>query len=827
MQPIACYHCGLPVVDPLRWTVVIQQESQPMCCPGCQAVASAIVNGGFDQYYQFRTQTAPTAQQTDFDQRQIEQEFLFCDDEQLQQAFVLTTPDHQREIRLGIDQIHCAACCWLIENALRQLPGVSFIAVNLGSHRATLRWIPEQIKLSGILKQLQRLGYHAHPFNHSTQQQLKDQSRRRQWLQLGVAAMVMMQSGMFSFAIYSGEFTGMANDHKRLLEILGLIMTAPVMFYSATPFFFGAWRSLRFGQVGMDVPVSLALCVAFMASCFTALTGKGEVYFDSISMFVFLLLLARFAESSARQHFFSAEVSSLLPLMCRVASVSTHRLPSSENNTSTTIWMEKKLTDVALFDQVQVRAGEVVPFDGKITDGHSSVDESAFSGESLPIIKTIGDPIYAASINGEGLLTLEVRQPLGQARVDVISHLAERNQAQKPAIALLSHQVAQYFSVFVILLASISASYWAYAANWQQAIAIAVAVLVVSCPCALSLAIPAALTFCYQALRQQGLWMLDSQIIARMQTIDQVVLDKTGTLTTGSFQLLATQTTPHANALQYTTTQLNEIAAALESVSGHPMASAFRAIATDWPIHAVSIHTGMGVEGQIKDQWYRIGNRKFCSQWCAIDPPEAIITPLTASTTQPIYLVRPDGLLAIFQVQDALREDAAHLVNTLQQKGMSVRMLSGDSSGAAEQIAQQLGITDVRSGLTPEQKLAHILALQQQGLKVMMVGDGINDIPVLAQADVSIAMNTASDLAKVQANAILLRNQLSPLLALFKHCRQTQRIIHQNLFWALLYNGLSLPAAALGWVPPWVAAIGMSLSSLIVTLNSVRLRKIR
>ncbi len=696
---------------------------------------------------------------------------------------------------------------------------MTFISVNLGSHRATLRWRSSQIKLSTILKKLHQIGYHSQPFHHHSHQSAQAQLRRKQWLRLGVAAMVMMQAGMFSFALYSGEFTGIAVEHKRLLQILGLIMTAPVMLFCATPFFFGAWRSLRAGQVGMDVPVSLALCIAFAASTVTAFSGRGEVYFDSISMFIFLLLLARFAESSARQHFFASEVASWLPLKCRVRD--DHHASSSQLENH---FQEKKLTDVALNAHVQVRVGEIIPFDGVVIEGQSCVNESTFSGESLPVLKKMGDPVYAGTINGESLLIIQVKQRLGKARIDVITHLAEQNEVRKPAIAELTHRVAQYFSVLVLMLAVVSGVYWWLATGWQHAIVISI--LVVSCPCALSLATPAALTFCYQALRKQGLWVISGELMARMKTISVLVLDKTGTLTKGVFQLQAFQLTPQAIALHYQPQQVKEIAAALESISGHPMASAFQSIATDWQAHEVMVASGMGVEGVIAGQRYRIGSRQFCEQWCPV--ADQIDYP---ATTQPIYLAKPDALLAIFNVQDTLREDAAEVVSTLQQQGLHLVMLSGDSSGAAQQIAQQLGIRHYHTGLSPEQKLEQLIALQQKHSHaemagVMMVGDGINDIPVLAQADVAIAMNAASDLAKVQADAILLRNQLTPLLALFQHCKATRRVIYQNLFWALLYNGLSLPAAAMGWMPPWVAAIGMSMSSLLVTINSLRLRKI-
>jgi len=802
---ITCYHCGLPVADPQRWTVLIQQKQQPMCCPGCLAVAQAIVMGGFDNYYRFRTELAPKGE---FDSKQDATSFQSFDDPESQKSFVISLGDDEKETRLVIDDIHCAACCWLIENALRKLPGVTYITVNLGNHRATLRWQPSRLSLGVILQNLHQVGYRALPFRTDSLQATQDKSRRMEWLRLGVAAMVMMQAGMFSFALYYSDFSYMAEDHRRTLQFFGLLMTAPVMFFSAIPFFKGAWRSLRARQPGMDVPVSLALWVAFLASIHATATGIGDVYFDSISMFVFLLLLARFTESSARRHFFAAEVASLLPLVCHA---------SGDEKGST---IEKRLAEISPGDHIRVYSGEVIPFDGMIIEGRGSINESAFSGESLPLLKTKGEPVYAGTLNGDGVLTMEVTKTLGEARLDIIGHLAERSESQKPPLALLVDRIARYFTVLVLSLAALSGLFW----WWQEAdraISIMIAVLVVSCPCALSLATPAALAFCYQSLRKKGLWVISGQLLERMKKMDTVVFDKTGTLTRGEFRLQSVHLSAEAIALRLPEKYLTEIAAALESVSRHPMASAFRSIATDIPVSDIVIKTGAGMEGLVDGCHYRIGSESWCSEFAG---QSAAFTVDVSS--QKIYLANEKAILACFVVQDALRDDAAATVKQLQSRGLQVMMFSGDSSGAAEKLAQQLGIRECRSHMSPEQKLAGITALQEAGHSVMMVGDGINDIPVLAKADVSIAMNQASDLAKIRADGILLQDHLSPLLYLAAHCEKTHRVISQNLFWALLYNGVSLPAAALGFVPPWVAAVGMSASSLLVTFNSLRLRKI-
>ena len=779
-----------------------------MCCPACQAVAGAIVAGGLDNYYRFRTQAAARPESPS-DPASLHH--AWSDDPAVLATFSTLHENGEREVRLAVEGIHCAACCWLIEHALGKMPGVIRIQVNLGSHRALMRWDPQKTTLATLLERLERVGYRANPLRHDLSREARLQGQRQDLLRLGVAAMVMMQAGMFSYALYYSDFSYMAQDHKRTLQIFGFLMTLPVMFYSAVPFFRSAWQSLAAKRPGMDVSVSLALWVAFIASLHATVTGTGHVYFDSISMFVCLLLLARYAEASARQHFFSAEVAALLPIRCQSA------------RETETRFREKGLQEVAVGDRVRVASGEVIPFDGQVLEGSSHVNESAFSGESLPVQKQGGDQVFAGSINGENPLLLRVEKNAGQGRIDVITHLAELGEARKPPLAQVADRIAAHFTVLVLSIALAAALYW-----WQrdvtQVLPVIIAVLVVSCPCALSLAIPSALSFCYQSLRYHGLWVLNGELPDRMAAIRTVVFDKTGTLTEGQFECREVRLSPEARALGYDEKNLLEIAACLEQGSAHPLASAFRHVATDLAVRELRTSSGCGIEGVVSDRHYRLGARLWCESLAG--QPWSAVLPLAEPAEQQIFLATETAMLACFVLQDQCRSDAAATIAQLRQGGLRVILLSGDSSGAAERLAKQLGINECHSAQSPEQKLEFVSGLQAQGQAVMMVGDGINDIPVLAQADVSVAMNRASDLAKLRADAILLRDQLGLLPALFSHCRRTRAIIRQNLFWALLYNGLALPAAASGYVSPWLAAIGMSLSSLLVTANSIRLRKI-
>jgi Cu2+-exporting ATPase len=807
-----CFHCGQPVADPARWTVRVRNQLEPMCCPACQTVASAIIAGGLENYYRFRSQPA---RQPDIAGVPGRDAWLAYDDPVWQTSFVRhfdAAGQSQAEVQLSVSDIHCAACCWLIEQAIQKFPDAS-IRVNLATHQAVLRWNPSSQTLGQLLAAIGRVGYTALPNQASEAREQSEREHRRQLIRLGIAGLAMMQAMMFALALYSGDWSGMEPEQQQLMRWFSLVIILPVMFYSALPFYRGAWRSVKaLGAAGMDVPVSLALWIAFAASLYSVVTGHGAVYFDSISMFVFLLLLARFTEARVRNNYFGSQLAPL-PVSCSC-------LTDVVNHPASIV--SKPVHQVNAGEMILVRAGETIPLDGVIADGSGTVNEASFSGEQLPLPKTVGDIVYAGTINGDGVLTLRITHTAGQTRFDELTRLGEWGSSQKPAIALLADKLASGFTLCVLVLALVSGWFWA-GHDSSRAFSVVLSILVVSCPCALSLATPAALSFCYQTLRQHGALMISGNTTDHLAAIDRVVFDKTGTLTDGRFSLVRTESLlPSGNI-----TQLRELASALETYSGHPLAHAFRDLVTDITLADVRVVSGRGIEALHEATAYRIGSREFCRELAVCDlPVAALVADDACKQILPVYLVKAGQWLARFDLADQLRPEAKQVVATLQRQGKTVEILSGDSSGASEKLAQQLGIVECRSAASPEQKLAHIRHLQQQGYKVLMIGDGINDIPVLAQADASVAMPGASDLAKIKADIVLLHPSLTLVLDVLGHAHKTRAIIRQNIAWALLYNGIALPLAAAGLVQPWLAALGMSLSSLWVTFNSLRLRKL-
>ncbi len=799
-REVSCYHCGLPVPGGRRYEVNIDGSARAMCCPACQAVAEVISAGGFAQYYQYRTENS--------ERPEAAHEFAAFDTPAFQQSFVSEEKDGSSSVQLLIGGIHCAACVWLIEHYLRQLPAVSAVRVSLSEQQASICWNPEQLKLSEICAAIAAIGYAAQPFTHSRLEQLRDAEQRQALRRLAVAGIGMMQVGMFAIGLYSaGE--NIAVEYRSLLRWVSLLVATVIVFYAARPFFSGAWRSVQTRSPGMDLPIAIAIGLAYTASVYATVTGSGEVYFDSVSMFTFFLLCGRYLEMRARHRSgrVTADVLSLLP-----ATV----LRARPDET----WEAIPATSISCGDILLVKSGQAIPADGSVMSGASNVNEAALTGEFMPITKQHGDSVSAGTINGENPLTIRVEATGKDMRISRIKQLLDRAQDEKPRVEELAQRISLWFVLVLLSIASMVWVFWHFTQP-DLALTITLSVLVVSCPCALSLATPTAITAATNSLRQRGLLVTRRTVWEALPQLAHVIFDKTGTLTQGDFRIDAVEVVGELDEQQ-----CFAIAAALERGSSHPIAHAFAGYDSGLPVAALHSATGQGVQGVIAGKRYRLGGVSYVAAMTGATVPE---TPQSTQSTQnAILLATEQGLVARFRLHDKLRPDAAAMIRQLQAKNLSVHLLSGDASGAAADVAAQLGIDNVVEGAQPQDKLAYVQKLQAGGndkaqAKVMMVGDGINDIPVLAAADVSLAMLDASDLAKTSADCVLLTPSLAMLPDVFAMAGRTNKTIRQNLLWALLYNASAVPLAALGFVPPWMAAIGMSASSIFVILNSLRL----
>jgi Cu2+-exporting ATPase len=796
-----CYHCGLPVPPGSDHRVTILGAAREMCCPGCRAVAQAIVDSGNEGYYRHRTRQARNvAERVPEFLRELE----VFDHPAAQKGFVGTRPDGSREAWLILENITCAACVWLNERHLRAQPGVLEARVNYATQRAHVIWDPARIALSGILRSISEIGYFAHPYDPHRREALIERERRAHLKRLGIAGLFSMQVMMLAAALYIGEARGMEPAMRAFFRWISLLLTLPV-FYSAQPFFAGAWRDLRLRRVSMDVPVVLGIAVAFLGSAHATLTGSGHVYYDSVTMFVFLLTATRYFELVARQRgIYQAEAVSR-----SVPAVATRRLAAGGTESVA-------VTELQAGDVLLVRPGETFPADGVITDGVTTVDESLLTGESRPLPRGVGDAVIAGSVNVEQPLSVRVTGTGLDTTLSRIGRLIERAQGEKPALAQAADRVAAVFVLVLLVFAAGVALYWSRV-DPSLVLPATVAVLVITCPCALSLATPAALSVATQVMSRYGLVVTRGHALEALARADHFVFDKTGTLTEGRLTLEETRAGVRPNAPALLT-----IAGALEQHSEHPIARAIVSAAGS-PLPAaqrVVNHPGQGIEGQVEGRSYCLGTADFVARRCGTRPQDAAAE--TAEQTA-LWLADERAVLATFLLRDHLRPGAAEAVGAIRATGSGASLFSGDQEGAVRAVARAAGITDAVSRMTPDAKLAGLRALQSAGRTVAMIGDGVNDAPVLSAATVSVAMGSGAHLAQAAGDILLLNSRLERLATGVRIARATQRVVRQNLAWAAAYNLVAIPAAASGTVSPWLAALGMSLSSVLVVANALRL----
>ena len=806
-----CYHCGLPVPEGLALAVRVDDQPRAMCCPGCQTVAQAIVDNGLADYYRHRDALPDSPREAlpgVFPGLELYDHAVF------QQGFVRDLGEGEREASLIIEGITCAACIWLNERHVAQLPGVTGVHINFATRRARVRWDERRITLSAILAAIFAIGYRAHPYDAAKSEELAGRERRSALWRVFVAGFGMMQVMMYAVPVYLAGDGDMAPDIEALLRWASLVLTLPVIFYSAAPFFRGAWRDFTRRRVGMDVPVALGVGAAFAASVWATITSSGEVYFDSVTMFVFFLLGGRFLEMTARQR-----AVSVTEALARLVPALAARVVAYPHDRST---QQVAVAELKPGDVVLVRAGETVPTDGQVLEGESCANESLLTGESAPLAKSPGATVTGGAVNVDSPLYVRVEQVGEATRLSAIIRLMERAAMEKPTIVELADRIAGRFILALLVIAAVVAVAW-WVIDPAKALWVTVSVLVVSCPCALSLATPVALSVASGALARAGLLVTRGHAIETLARATHFVFDKTGTLTRGQMTLLETLPLGDLDAASSLA-----LAAAIERSSEHPIGTALRAAAGDEQpvLSEVSNVSGSGMAASHQGLKLRVGRPGYVGALHGQPLPEAALS-FTACGDTVIALGCETGWLALFRLGDEVRPEAASTIAALRAAGRQVALLSGDAVAVAEKVAQALDITEVHGAISPQGKHDYVSRLQAGGAIVAMIGDGVNDAPVLAQAQVSVAMGGGSQLARTQADLILLSENLDHLSRGFDVARRTLAIIRQNLLWAFAYNLIALPLAIGGFITPWMAGVGMSGSSLLVVLNSLRLQKER
>lgn len=800
-----CFHCDLEIDTSLDIHVYILGENRAMCCAGCAAVAQAIVKAKLESYYTHRTQASTQGEQLIPEQLQ---ELKLYDNPQIQKTFVHQTREHCQQATLILEGITCAACVWLNKQHLSNLDGILNVDINYTTLKASVQWDERKISLSEILKAIALIGYTGHPYDPNQRHAIIERMRKETLKRLGIAGGFGMQVMALAISLYLDDGT-MDKAIKLLIERASFVLTLPVIFYAAQPFYQSALTDFKNRRFGMDTPVAIGISLAFIASVITLITNQGEIYFDSVCMFTFFLLGAKYLEIAARKR--AADNADIInqtkPVLARRVRKdgSTDMIPALELNVG---------------DTVLVYAGDTLPADGYITRGESHLDESVLSGESKPQFKSAFSKVIGGSINIDSPITVEISQVGNQTILAGIQRLLDNAQQARPGIAQMADKVAAWFILAILSLASLTALFW-FQHSPDDWLAPTIAVLIVSCPCALSLATPASITTAIGRLMKEGAVVCHKDALENLHKLNVMFFDKTGTLTEGKLKIEQY----HVLNASYSNSHF-DICSAIEQHSEHPIASAFVQHKTPLQVSEAQNTPGKGLTAMLDNASFYVGTAAYIKAKTGHSLDKSSEQEY-AHFTQ-VVLADSNGIIALYGLTDSLRPHSKAMIVALNQANIDTIMLTGDNASAANHIAEQLGIQTVFADQLPADKLNIIRQYQTQNNRsniVGMVGDGVNDAAVLAGADCAISTQGASSLASASSDILLLSSDLNVIHTAVKVANKTHAIIKQNLIWALAYNITAIPAAAMGFVPPWLAAIGMSVSSLLVVLNALRLKR--
>lgn len=782
MSAARCHHCGEPVAD---GTTARIDGNRAFCCEGCAAAAAWIEDADLGSYYRLRSAAANRVQPSRSDLDSWDRAELLDEHSRL--------IDGGREIVLLTDGMRCAACAWLIDRALAREAGVLDTTANAVTGRIRLSWDPARTKLSTLLERLAMLGYRPYLATGDAREQARLSERRRWLLRLGVAGLGSLQAMMLAEALYLDVNATMPVPTRDLFRWLTFLVSTPVVFYSGWPFLAGMARELRARHLGMDTLIAGSTLLAYFASLAETIRGGTHVWYDAAVMFVFLLLAARMLEQRAR-NVATAQVDAL----ARAQPVFATR--ERDDGTRESV----PPSALRIGDTVCVAAGDGVPADGLLLDQDADFEEALLTGESRPVRRRSGETVYAGTTCRERPARLRATATGHATRLSQLADLVDRAQSHRPPLARMADRLGRHFVASLLVLAVCVYVGWRIYQP-ERAFEVTLALLVISCPCALSLSVPAVLAAAHGALARCGVLATRPEALDTLARATDMVFDKTGTLSDGRPARVAADV---FNGLDVDAA--TRIAAALEKDSGHPIAAAFADVDARATAQGVVAHPGSGVEGEVDGRRWRLGR----ADWVAGREDDG-----------GLWLGDGTRGAARFILSERPREDAAVALDALRTQGLQLHLASGDSEGAVQRLAHVLDIAAPLARQSPEDKLARVRQLQQEGRIVAMVGDGLNDAPVLAGADVSIAMGEGAPLAQQAADLVATGPSLLRIADAVRVARLARKLVKQNLAWSAGYNLLAVPLAAAGLVTPWIAALGMAVSSLVVTVNALRLAR--
>lgn len=810
MSKVKCNHCHLSFDD----NVMIKEGELNFCCKGCQGVYHLLKDDGLDSFYDKlgnKTITPPIKLDNDDLEKFNTASF--------ENSYVRVTNEGFKQIDLIIEGIHCAACVWLNEKILFETQGIIEANINFTTNKAVITWDSDEIKLSQIIEKIRSIGYNAYAYDSSVADKKATEAKRDYFIKMMVAVVGSMNIMMLGVAKYTGFFTGMSEEVKWMVHLGEFLLSTPVLFYSGWVFFKGAYYGLKNRVLNMDFLVASGATLTYIYSLFILFGAKGESYFDSVAMIITFVLVGKYLEVIGKKSAVDTldKIKSTLPLEAVV-------IKDGKRDTIS-------LNSINIGDIVEIKAGDKVPVDGIIKKGRGSFDESSLTGESMPVFKKEGDLLYSGTINTDSLVEFEVTKDFKNSTFSSIVTLLEDSLNSKPKIQSKANEVSKGFTVSILTLSLLTFLVWYFFGvdlgfdyegtnHFEKSFIVAVSVIVIACPCALALATPMASLIGISLLAKKGLLFKEAKFIETLALTNSVVFDKTGTLTKGKLKVI------NSEVLDDSIDKLHLLYSLVAS-SKHPVSIAVKKY----------LDENYELEQKELEEIKSIDAKGLSAKYKNLDSKESTLLggnqelmqsngiAYKFESSKTVYMFAIDTeLIATFELEDEIKENAQDLISYLKANDIEVIMLTGDNQSVAKEVCDKLSIDSYYAKQTPLDKANFIKKLKQEGKTVVMAGDGVNDSVALSNADVAIAMGNSADITMQVSDIVLLNSSLLSLKNSFKISKRTYKFIKQNLAISLFYNIVTIPFAMFGYVIPLVAALSMSLSSLLVVLNSLRIK---
>ena len=811
MSKVKCNHCHLEFTK----VIMIKEGDLNFCCKGCQGVYHLLKDDGLDSFYE-KLGNRTIAPPLEIDNDDLEK----FDSKNFLDNYVKITKDGFSQIDLIIEGIHCAACVWLNEKVLYETKGIIEANINFTSNKARITWDDEKLKLSEIILKIRAIGYNAYAYDSSVADIAATKAKRDYFIRMMVAVIASMNIMMLSVAKYTGFFTGIAEEVKNMIHIGEFLLSTPVLFYSGWVFFKGAYYGIKNRIITMDFLVAFGSTLTYTYSLFILFGAKGESYFDSVAMIITFVLVGKYLEVIGKKSAVDTldKIKSSLPLEAVVV---------DENNNKKLV----ALNSIKIDDVIEIKAGDKVPVDGQIVNGEGFFDESTLTGESIPVYKKIGDFVYSGTINSNSLINYKVTKDFKNSTFSSIVTLLEDSLNSKPKIQTKAAQISKGFSLTILSLALMTFLVWYFfgidlgfdytgTTQFERSFIVAVSVVVIACPCALALATPMASLVGISELAKKGLLFKEAKFIESMAVASSVVFDKTGTLTKGELNVVK------ARIMDDNIHKLNLLYSLL-SASNHPVSKSIKKyLSKKYDLEDKKLDSVKNVEAKgMSAKYINIEGKSFELLGGNIDLLKQNEIYYKFESNKTVYLFAINKrVIATFELEDEIKDNSKELISYLQKNNIEVTMLTGDNENVARDIAEKLNIKSYLSSQTPISKAEYIKKLKSENKVVVMVGDGVNDSVALSNADVAVAMGNSADVSLAVSDVVLLNSSLKSLKDAFIISLRTYKFIKQNLYLSLIYNATTIPLAMAGYVIPLVAALSMSLSSLMVVLNSLRIK---